>query len=207
MTALASGCSSCITCASTRPAIRGVSPSMRVALVGIDPDPGIRPRRTHGPHPRQVELRLAGELDFQGPRAGIAARAFGHVRRGSSAPRVKVVSSGLGGSSPASSHTGLPVRRASSSHSAQSSALRAPAGGQQRLQCCAVDARLDHRAAGFEGCDHVRGIVIEVIDARGLAATAMLAVVDRDDDRVLAVEHEPGDAKRRGERQVRPSRR
>ena len=122
---------------------------------------------------------------------------------GSSAPSVKVVSSGLGGVSPASSHTGVPARRASSSHSAQSSALRAPPGGSSRCSPArSMPASMRARARLDRG-DHVLGVVVQVVDAGGLAAAAVRAVVERDDHDVLVLEHETrrcGTARRSGSR-------
>ena len=41
-----------------------------VALVGVDPEPGIGSRGAHRAHPRHVQLRVAGEFELQ--RRGLA---------------------------------------------------------------------------------------------------------------------------------------
>ena len=120
----ASGCSSSSTRAATS-AQECLEVAHPVALVGVDPEPYVGPRGAHGLEPRAIEVAIAGELKLQRPRLRVAACAVRHAR-GIIGAECKGRQQGCGGSSPASSHTGRPLRRASSSHRAQSSALRAP---------------------------------------------------------------------------------
>jgi len=53
----------------------------------------------------------------------------------------------------------------------------------------------------LERRDHLLNVVIEIIDSTGLAATAVLAILQRYDDRILMLEQESCDAKGSRERQ------
>ena len=75
--------------------------------------PGWRRRRARRrgaprgrPRPARCRVELAGQLELDRARVGVAARAFAPSTSGSSAPSVKVVTSGFGGSSPARCRAG-----------------------------------------------------------------------------------------------------
>ncbi len=82
---------------------------------------------------------------------------------------------------PASIQAVTPLRCASSSHSAQSSALRAPPGGSSERNCSRVSASLDALAMRLQGRQHVLGTITEVVDASRFAAARVIALPERHD--------------------------
>ena len=126
------------------------------ALVGVDADPDVGPRGAHGPDPLGVELGLAGQLQLDAPWPARSRARPGPSPPDRSAPRVKVVSSGRGASSPASRQTGTPEPRLSSSQRAQSSALRAPPGGSRSRRSTRLAPASTVLADRLDPLDHAR---------------------------------------------------
>ena len=168
------------------------------ALVGIDAEPDVGPCLADGAHAGDVEFELAGQLDLDGARLSVVARALRHDFRivgaeregGDQRPRSVDPGQAIGGiAGPA----GLQLP-----HRAIDRVARA-AGRQELAKLLAAVAGFDGRAVGLELLDDVRRVVAEIIDAARLAAAAMLAVGELDDDQVGGLEHIARDPERRGE--------
>ena len=135
---------------------------------------------------------------------GIAAGAVGHhlglvgAEREGGDQRLRLVRC------PASCQAGRPACAASSSHKAQSSALRAPPGGISALELGAVGAASIAPRMRLDLVEHVGDVVAEIIDARGFAATGLAPLGHGRDDHVTMFENVAGDPERR--RQAEPFR-
>ncbi len=77
-----------------------------------------------------------------------------------------------------------------------------PAGRQQLLKCGPLDAAFDRAARRFDLDGHARRGIAQVVHARGFAAAAMLAIVERHDHDLMFLEDKSGDAKRRRQAQL-----
>jgi hypothetical protein len=149
-------------------------------------------------HPRRVELEVPGQLHFERARLRVAAGACRHdlgwlraecegrqqgLRRRHPCKRPHRPAGTLGFQ--------LPQRAVER--------IARAARREEPLQSAAVDAPLDHTVLSRDRRRHAIDPVIEIKHPRGLAAAAVPAVVQRDDDGVLMLEHEAGDTERRRE--------
>jgi hypothetical protein len=164
-------------------------PDQRVEIAATKPWLPSTPSHTSGRAARiaapalMSSSQIAGQLDLDRLGAGIVPRPCA-ITSGVSAPRVKVVRSGGAGPDPPASRPVFRLRAASSSHIAQSTALRAPPGGMMKRSSSRLGAGLDRVARRLERGEHVRHIVAHVEDATALAAPLVLAVTQRHHDDV-----------------------
>ena len=119
-----------------RPSARTIASTRRSssaideALVCVDAEPDVRARVANCRNARDVEIQFAGQFDLDGVRIGIVARGLRHLR-GSSAPTVKVVTSGRTRVEPSQFPGRLDRRaklRAPTSRNRRRCARRRPAG-------------------------------------------------------------------------------
>ena len=136
----------------------------REALVGVDAEPHVRPRRANRADPLAIELELAGQLGLDRLRAGIGRARRQPSCSGSSAPSVKVVTSGLGWPTPASWQAVVPASLGLELPHRAIDGVAGAAARHQIEQVAAAAAMLDPVAMPLELGDDMGGVVVEVID-------------------------------------------
>lgn len=167
-----SGCSISATPASTSTGMIVSSVGAREALVAVDSNPDIGPRCPRGENASASQaVAVQFELECVHPQNPIARSA---TTSGASAPIVQVVRHGLGAATPASCQAVRPDRAASRSHSAQSSALRAPPIGKVALQARTIHALGERAFHRLYRSSHGRRLA-EIINARRLAPPLEIA--------------------------------
>ncbi len=170
------------------------------SLVGIDAEPDIRPGLAHSTHALGVEHRLAREFQLEGPGLRVADRLVRHdtgligADRERGRERMRVFESGkTPDRAPRAFRFQVPrcaIERVSRA-----------TGRQQPAQFLAVCTGLDVCAHGFDGRQHVRGVVAQVIDAGRFAFAGDVAVVQAGDDHGHLGERVTGDREGRRQRQ------